>query len=134
MDSSTLTPDLWALFAVLILTFAHLGLSSIVSLNQLGARYILSPRDELQEAQGIAGRIVRSYRNLLESFAQFAASLFLVHAADAVGMLAAIGAWTFFAGRLLYIPAYAVGPSGVRPACWMTAQIGMLIILADLFW
>lgn len=134
MDSASLTPDLWALLAVLILALVNLGLSSVASLNQLGAQYILGPRDEWQEAKGVPGRIARAYRNLLESFAQFAASLFLVHAAGAEGALAAIGAWTFFAGRLAYIPAYAFAPPGVRPACWMTAQIGVLMILADLFW
>lgn len=134
MDNASMTADLWALFAVIILAMVNLGLSSIVSLNQLGADYILSPRDQWRDASGVPGRIARSYRNLLENFAQFAAALFLVHAAGAAGSLAAIGAWTFFIGRLFYIPAYAFAPPGIRPACWMAAQIGVLIILADLFW
>lgn len=124
--------DLWALLAVLILGMAHLGLASVLSLAQLGPAYILSPRDQQRDVSGVSGRIVRAYRNLLEILPQFVASLFLVHAAGANGDYTVLGAWMFFAGRLIYAPAYAFGPTGLRPIAWMAAQIGILIILTDL--
>ncbi|GJL96192.1 MAG: hypothetical protein DHS20C06_00090 [Hyphobacterium sp.] len=128
-----MTPDLWFLFASIIFGVLHLGLSSMFSLRQLGASYILSDRSNERLPQGLAGRIARAYRNWLESFAQFAAALFLVHTAGMPSSLAAIGAALFFIGRALYLPAYAFAPAGWRPACWMLAQFGILIILADLF-
>jgi len=68
----------------------------------------------------------------LEIFPQFVAALFVVHAAGVAGYWSSIGAWIFFAARCLYVPAYAFGPIGVRPACWITGQIGIVLIFADL--
>ena len=44
-----------------------------------------------------------------------------------------IGAWVFVVARLLYVPAYAFGPPGVRPLCWLAAQVGIFVIVTDLF-
>lgn len=104
------------------------------TLREAGGAWVLSPRDAPHEVTGIGGRFVRAHRNLLEIFPQFAAALFVVHAADAVGSLAAIGAWTFVTARALYVPAYAFGPPGLRPLFWQAAWVGILIILADLLW
>ena len=48
-------------------------------------------------------------------------------------LLAEVVAWLFVIGRLLYVPAYAFAPPGVRPICWLAAQIGIFTILTDLF-
>jgi uncharacterized MAPEG superfamily protein len=127
-----MTSDLWALVATIGLAMVQLGAASIVSLRQLGGDWVLGPRDQPREAVGVAGRIVRAHRNLLEIFPQFAAALFVVHAAGATGAVANFGAWLFFAGRVLYVPAYVFGPPGVRPLCWMAAQVGIVVILACL--
>ncbi len=88
----------------------------MLTLGQVGGAWVLSPRDMPREVTGISGRFVRAHRNLLENIPpQFVAALFVVHAADAVGSLAAVGAWAFVAARVLYVPAYAFGPPGVRP-------------------
>ncbi len=83
---------------------------------------------------GVSGRFVRAHRNLLEIFPQFVAALFVVHAAHAADQLSVLGAWTFVIARVLYVPAYAFAPPGVRPLCWTGAQAGIFAILADLFW
>jgi uncharacterized MAPEG superfamily protein len=128
-----ITNDLWALFAVLILASIQLGLASILTLRQVGGTWVAGPRDEPRDVTGISGRFVRAHRNLLEILPQFLAALFLVHAADTVGSLSTIGAWTFAIARLLYVPAYAYAPPGVRPLFWLIAQCGIYAILADLF-
>jgi len=128
-----MTADLWALFATLVLAAVQLSASSILTLRQLGPEWVLSPRDQTLEVTGLSGRVVRAYRNLLESFPLFLAALFIVHAAHAAGVLTAVGAWLFVTGRAAYVPAYVFGAPGVRPACWMAAQIGVFVIWADLF-
>ena len=128
-----MTADLWALLAAILLAVVQLTLSSVLTLRQLGGVWVAGSRDEPREVTGLSGRFVRAHRNLLEIFPQFAAALLLVHAADAVGSLSAIGAWVFVIARLLYVPAYAFGPIGVRPICWLAAQTGIFIIVADLF-
>jgi uncharacterized MAPEG superfamily protein len=128
-----MTADLWALAAAMLLAVVQLTLSSVLTLRQLGGDWVLGPRDEPREVKGLSGRFVRAHRNLLEIFPQFLAALFLVHAADAAGSLSAIGAWVFVIARVLYVPAYAFAPPGVRPICWMIAQVGIFMIVADLF-
>jgi uncharacterized MAPEG superfamily protein len=128
-----MTADLWALFAALLLASVQLSLSSVVTLHQLGGDWVLGPRDQSRDVTGLSGRFVRAHRNLLEIFPQFAAALFLVHAAHAAGSLSAIGAWTFVVARVAYVPAYAFAPPGVRPVCWLIAQAGIFAILADVF-
>jgi uncharacterized MAPEG superfamily protein len=128
-----MTADLWALVAAMLLAVVQLTLSSVLTLRQLGGVWVAGPRDEAREVTGVSGRFVRAHRNLLEIFPQFLAALFLVHAAHAVGTLSTIGAWVFVIARLLYVPAYAFGPMGVRPICWLVAQVGIFMIVADLF-
>ncbi len=88
-----MTSDLWALVATIALVMVQLSASSILTLRQLGGAWVAGPRDELREATGLSGRVVRAHRNLLEIFPQFVAALFVVHAAGAVGSLAVDGAW-----------------------------------------
>ena len=39
----------------------------------------------------------------------------------------------FVIARLLYVPAYVFGPVGARPICWLAAQLGIFVIVADVF-
>jgi uncharacterized MAPEG superfamily protein len=128
-----MTSDLWALVAILALATIQLSLSSILTLRQLGGAWVAGPRDQPREVAGISGRVVRAYRNLLEVLPLFIAALFLAHAAHAAGRLAAIGAWQFFIARLAYVPAYAFGPTGLRPLCWLVAWAGVALIVAGVF-
>lgn len=128
-----MTSDLWALLAALVLASVQLSLASVLTLRQLGGVWVAGSRDEPREVVGLSGRFVRAHRNLLEIFPQFVAALFLVHAAHSTGLLSSIGAWGFVVARILYVPAYAFAPPGFRPVCWSIAQLGIFLILADLF-
>ena len=128
-----MTSDLWALLAALLLASVQLSIASILTLRQLGGTWVAGPRDTPREVSGVSGRFVRAQRNLLEILPQFAAALFLVHAAGAVGPLSTIGAWLFVVARIAYVPAYAYAPSGVRPIFWLAAWLGIVIIVMDLF-
>jgi len=128
-----MTADLWALIAAMLLATVQLTLSSVLTLRQLGGAWVAGARDQPREVTGVSGRFVRAHRNLLEIFPQFLAALFLVHAAHAAGSLSTIGAWLFVIARLLYVPAYAFAPMGIRPICWLAAQAGIFMIVADVF-
>ncbi len=127
-----MTSDLWALVAAIGLAMVQLTASSILSLRQLGPEWILSARDQPREATGLTGRVVRAHRNLLEILPQFFAAVFVVHAAGAAGDRAVVGAWLFVVARGLYLPAYVFGAPGLRPLCWMAAQVGVVMVLVDL--
>lgn len=128
-----MTGDLWALLAALLLASVQLAIASVVTLRQLGGDWVAGPRDIPRETSGVNGRFVRAHRNLLEIFPQFLAALFLVHAAGAVGAVSTVGSWLFVVARIIYVPAYAYAPPGVRPACWLAAWLGIVIIVMDLF-
>ena len=128
-----LTADLWALVAALLLAAVQLTIASILTLRQFGGSWVAGPRDASREVTGTSGRLVRAHRNLLEIFPQFVAALFLVHAAHAAGTLSVIGAWQFVIARVAYVLAYAFAPPGVRPVCWLTAWVGIVLIVTDLF-
>ena len=128
-----MTGDLCALFAALLLATAQLTIASVLTLRQLGGAWVAGPRDEPREVTGTSGRVVRAHRNLLEILPQFFAAVLLVHAAHAAGPLSVVGAWQFVIARVLYVPAYAFAPRGVRPVLWVLAWLGIVVILADLF-
>jgi uncharacterized MAPEG superfamily protein len=128
-----MTGDLWALLAGLLLATVQLSMASVLTLRQLGGAWVAGPRDEPREVTGLGGRVVRAYRNLLEVFPQFAAALFLVHAAHAAGSLSVFGAWQFVIARIAYVPAYVFAPPGVRPILWVVAWLGILVIVVDVF-
>lgn len=128
-----MTGDLWALFAVLVLATVQLGLASVLTLRQCGPAWVAGPRDQPRDVTGISGRFVRAHRNLLEILPQFVAAVFVVHAAHATGPVSTFGAWQFVAARVLYVPAYAFAPPGVRPAFWLVGWLGIPVILAALF-
>ncbi len=128
-----MTGDLWALFAAVLLASVQLTIASVLTLRQLGGAWVAGPRGEAREVTGISGRFVRAHRNLLEIFPQFVAALFLVHAAHVAGSLSVAGAWLFVIARLAYVPAYAFAPPGVRPICWLVAWLGIVLIVADVF-
>jgi uncharacterized MAPEG superfamily protein len=128
-----MTADLWALLAALLLATVQLTMASVLTLRQIGGAWVAGPRDAPREVTGISGRVVRAHRNLLEILPQFVAALFLVHAAHATGVLSAFGAWQFVIARVVYVPAYAFAPPGVRPICWVAAWLGILLIVVNLF-
>jgi uncharacterized MAPEG superfamily protein len=128
-----MTSDLMALAAVLVLAFAQVGLASVVTLRHAGPTWVLGPRDRPFDVPGVAGRLVRAHRNLLEILPQFVGALLCVHAADSVSELSAWGAWTFFVARVVYIPAYASGVNWLRPLCWQAATMGLMAVLVDAF-
>ncbi len=127
-----MTLDLWALVATLGLAMVQVGMQSIATLRQLGPGWVLSPRDETKAVTGLSGRIVRAHHNLLDIFPQFAAALFVVHMAGVNGQYTIIGAWLFFVARVIYVPAYIFGPTGLRPLCWTAGQMAILVILWDI--
>jgi len=44
-----------------------------------------------------------------------------------------MGAWVFVIARLIYVPAYAFAPSGCSADLLLAAQMGIFMIVADLF-
>ncbi len=128
-----MSPDIYALAAVVVLSGIQVGMASVATLRKAGPDWVLGPRDTAYEVPGRGGRLVRAHRNLLEILPQFVGALLCVHAADSVSAISAWGAWTFLVARVIYVPAYVSGIPWLRPSCWQVAFFGVLAIVVDAF-
>lgn len=99
----------------MVLALIHLTAASFSFKAQVGNRYTVGPRDEDLRPTGVAGRLGRAQRNFLETFPVFIAAVFMVEGLDRAGLVSAVGAVLYIAGRILFLPLYAWsgrGPSG----------------------
>lgn len=124
--------ELWLLAATVVLGLAQIGLASLVAKKQTGIAWSVGPRDEPRPVIGVAARLERAQRNLMETLPFFVAAILLVHVAGRETWLSALGAHLYFWGRLAYVPAYAAGVPWVRSVLWNVATLGIVLVLASL--
>jgi uncharacterized MAPEG superfamily protein len=117
-----------------------LGLIHIIAAShsaslQRGYRWTASARDEpLAPLVGVAGRLARALDNFGETFPLFAALAVAVVVAGKNGALSQSGAGLYFAGRVVYLPLYALGVPLVRSLVWNVAALGIGLLLVALLW
>lgn len=98
-----------------------------------GLQLAFGNRDQLPEADGLAGRAERTAHNTLENFALFAAIALVAHLAAPSSAQVALGAQVFFWSRVLYIPVYYAGIAYLRTAVWAVGIVGLaMMVLAVL--
>ncbi len=115
-----------------VLLIIQLVLQALAGVYQNGFGYALSPRDDLSNDAGIAGRIERAYYNMLETFPVFAALVLTVQATESWTTLTALGVQLYFWGRVFYVPAYVAGIPFVRTIIWFVATIGLCLLAWEL--
>lgn len=121
--------ELWCLFAAMVLGLVHISAASFSFKAQVGNRYTVGARDEGLQPAALAGRLDRAQRNFLETFPIFAAAVLLAVVQHRTGQLSAIGALTYVAGRLVFLPLYALGVPWLRTLSWNAATLGLAMIL-----
>jgi len=112
------------------LFFVQLVAQVLAELMQHGLKYAVSSRDDWKNPTGVAGRIERSYFNLLETMPAFAALVLIVLYTGNASPTTALGAQIYFWGRVLYFPAYIAGIPFTRTIIWTISMVGLLMI----FW
>ena len=128
-----MSTELWILIASVALAMAQAGLTSTFLRRQAGNAYAVGPRDQPIAPTGMAGRMERAYRNLLESLPWFAIVVLTAHVTSHNNGLTETGAHLYFWARLLYVPAYASGIPWVRTGFWWVSGIGIVLIAVQLF-
>jgi uncharacterized MAPEG superfamily protein len=117
-----------------------LGLIHIVAAShsaslQRGYRWTASARDApLAPLTGVAGRLARALVNFCETFPFFAALAIAVVVVGKSGALSQWGAGLYLAGRVVYLPLYALGVPLVRSLVWNVATLGIGLLLVALLW
>jgi uncharacterized MAPEG superfamily protein len=91
----------------------------------------LGPRDDPPPQTRVGGRAERALANMHEALPVFLA-LALVKLILGPGDLAVTGATVFLVARVLYIPAYLAGVTGVRTLTWAVSIVGLVMMLVPL--
>ena len=96
----------------------------------VGARLkiALGPRDSQPPLSIIGARAERALTNMYEALPVFLALALLLVVRGVNDGLAIQGAWLFLAARVLYVPAYLAGISGVRSVIWVASFAGLVMM------
>jgi uncharacterized MAPEG superfamily protein len=76
----------------------------------------------------LAGRLKRAQENLFETLPLFIGAVLTAHIAGRETVVTAIGAQTYFWGRVIYVPLYAAGVPKIRSLVWIVSTAGLIAI------
>jgi uncharacterized MAPEG superfamily protein len=125
-----MTTELSVLAWSCLLAIVHIWLPIRAKTAQYGLKWNMGPRDEAQASpSAAAGRLERAQANFFETFPLMIAAVAVVSLADLETRWTGIGAWVWLGARVVYVPLYAFGVSGVRSLAWMAATVGLLMVL-----
>lgn len=88
-------------------------------LTQLDMGYLISSRDEKRTLEGMVGRLDRALSNSVTAMALFAPAVLILVLKQATTPTSLALAQLFLAARVLYLPAYVFGLTGVRTLVWL---------------
>ncbi|HEX2764693.1 MAG TPA: MAPEG family protein [Allosphingosinicella sp.] len=113
-----------------LLAFVHIFIAVRFKTRQYGTKWNVGPRDEeLPPPQPIVGRLARAQANFFETFPIYAAAALIVTVAHLESKWTAIGAWTWLAARILYLPLYAAGVPYLRSLAFIVSIAGIALVL-----
>ena len=114
--------------------FVQLVAAAQAANAQYGLAWAAGPRDgQMPPLKPIPGRIVRNFRNYMETFAFFAAAVLIAQAAGVHDGLTFWGSIAYLGGRIAYTALYISGIPLIRSLFWNIAAFGMLAVLAAPF-
>lgn len=117
-----------------VLGLAQIMIAASLSTQQRGLAWNAGPRDGIPAPlTGVAGRMDRALRNLLETFPFFVVAVLAVLTAQRTNAHTALGAQIYFWARVAYVPLYAVGIPYLRTLAWAASIAGLLMVLLPLF-
>ncbi|MCV2870106.1 MAPEG family protein [Defluviimonas sp. WL0002] len=118
--------NILALYALLVCLLVFLKVSGATS--QLGIGYLMSARDEKRELKGITARLDRALTNSTTAMVLFAPAILSLGQVGAFSSSTLIAAQIFLIARILYVPAYALGLTGVRTAIWLAGFAATIVL------
>jgi uncharacterized MAPEG superfamily protein len=112
-----------------LLWVVQLVVAAVAGTRQLGAGYLMGPRDQAKPLTGRPARLKRALDNHFEGLVLFTIAALLVAQGDKANAATALAAWVYLAARLAYVPAYALGWSPWRTIIWTVGFLATLVIL-----
>lgn len=118
----------------IILGFVHLFLAAHLVTSERGIAWNTGARDHTPPLTGrLAGRLDRAFANFKETFIFFAAAVLMAAALGRHNWETVWGAQAYLAGRIVYLPLYAMGVPVLRTLVWGVATAGIILILVAIF-
>jgi uncharacterized MAPEG superfamily protein len=132
MEAAAASTEIWVLGWSAVLLIVQV-VAQATAAGDLGATYLLGPRDEKRESKSIlAGRLDRALKNLLETYPAFIAIVIALVVTGKTGGLAATGAWVWLAARVIYVFLYGGGVRAIRTLVWVISITGLVLMLIGL--
>ena len=114
---------LYGLYTALIVILKVTGAT-----GQLGMGYLMSARDEQRTLTGITARLDRALSNSITAMALFAPAILILAVKDGFGPATLTAAQAFLIARVLYVPAYGLGITGIRTLLWLIGFAATVIL------
>lgn len=114
---------LYGLWTALVLLAQVTG-----AMGQMGMGYLLSSRDEHRTLTGITGRLDRALVNSVTAMALFAPAILILALKDGFGPGTLTAAQAFLLARVLYVPAYGLGLTGIRTLLWLAGFAATVVL------
>jgi len=129
-----MTPELTYVGLAIILAVVQIFLPATGRTLQFGSKWNAGPRDEIMPpVTPLTGRLERAQANLYETLPLFVGAVLVAHVAGEDGFLTYWGATVYFWARVVYVPLYAFGVTGLRSLAFLASLVGLLMIVAALF-
>jgi uncharacterized MAPEG superfamily protein len=96
------------------------------AIGQLGIPYLLSARDEGRSASGTTARLDRAQSNAVQAMALFAPAILILALKDGFSDATLLAAQVFLIARIVYLPAYAFGVTGLRTLTWIAGFLATI--------
>ncbi|HEY1927178.1 MAG TPA: MAPEG family protein [Caulobacteraceae bacterium] len=117
-----------------ILLIVHIMLQAFFVTRARGVAWNTGPRDEEASAPlpAIVGRSQRALDNFKETWPAYIALALALAVTNRTGGTGALGAWIWFAARIVYIPLYLLGVPRIRTLVWAMSLVGLIFMLSRL--
>lgn len=129
-----LSVEFTMLACAIVLGLVQLFLAAQFVTAERGLLWNMGPRDETVPLKGkLAGRLDRAFGNFRETFAFFATAVVMAAILGRHNWETVLGSELYVAARILYVPLYAFGVTGLRTLAFIVATAGIVVVLAAVF-
>lgn len=118
----------------IVLGFIHILIAAHFVTNERGLAWNMGARDNTVPLKSnLAGRLDRALANFKETFPLFAVAVLMAAALGRHNWETVWGAQVYLAGRVIYLPLYAMGVPLLRTLVWLVATAGIVLVVVALF-
>ena len=128
-----MTYELTYLALAALLMFVQIVFQALNTIPAHGLKFLVGPRDGIEDKTVMSGRARRANANLIEGLAMFTPLVLIAHVTGENSTLTATGAALFFWGRVVFAITYWLGVPWVRTLAWGVSILGIFAIAWELF-